>query len=80
MSKTPQLKTALIPFVLLALIATVAIAAPPNNNTNNVDKGTATWSETIAPLVYENCVTCHRPGQVAPMSLLSYKERSEERR
>ena len=33
-----------------------------------------TFTETIAPIVYENCVTCHRPGQAAPFSLITYAD------
>jgi len=33
-----------------------------------------TFSETIAPIVFDNCVTCHRPGEAAPFSLMSYDE------
>jgi hypothetical protein len=33
-----------------------------------------TFSETVAPILYENCVTCHRPGEAAPFSLISYDE------
>jgi mono/diheme cytochrome c family protein len=33
-----------------------------------------TFSETIAPMVYNNCVTCHRPGEAAPFSLISYED------
>jgi mono/diheme cytochrome c family protein len=33
-----------------------------------------TWNQDVAPIVYANCITCHRPGEVAPMSLLSYAE------
>lgn len=33
-----------------------------------------TFSEAIAPIVYENCVTCHRPGEGAPFSLISYED------
>ena len=33
-----------------------------------------TFAETIAPIVYANCVTCHRPGQAAPFSLISYED------
>src|SRR5580692_11587812 len=33
-----------------------------------------TFSETIAPIVYQNCVTCHRPGEAAPFSLISYDD------
>jgi mono/diheme cytochrome c family protein len=33
-----------------------------------------TFSETIAPIVYSNCVTCHRPGEAAPFPLISYED------
>lgn len=33
-----------------------------------------TFSETIAPIVYRNCVTCHRPGEAAPFSLITYED------
>ena len=32
------------------------------------------FTETIAPIVYANCVTCHRPGEAAPFSLISYED------
>jgi uncharacterized protein (TIGR03437 family) len=35
---------------------------------------TITWSEHIAPIVYNNCTTCHRPGQVSPLPLMSYDD------
>src|SRR5438132_6015821 len=25
-------------------------------------------------MLYKNCATCHRPGEIGPMSLLSYRE------
>jgi hypothetical protein len=33
-----------------------------------------TFAETIAPILYQNCVTCHRPGEAAPFSLISYED------
>ena len=33
-----------------------------------------TYAEDVAPILNENCVTCHRPGEVAPMSLLTYDD------
>jgi mono/diheme cytochrome c family protein len=33
-----------------------------------------TFSKDVAPIFYKNCVTCHRPGSVAPMSLITYQE------
>ncbi|MCH7749651.1 MAG: cytochrome c, partial [Acidobacteria bacterium] len=35
---------------------------------------TPTFTEDVAPILYENCVTCHRTGEVAPMSLITYQE------
>jgi hypothetical protein len=33
-----------------------------------------TFTRDVAPIVFENCAYCHRPGEVAPFSLLSYKD------
>jgi len=33
-----------------------------------------TFAKDIAPILYAKCATCHRPGEVAPMSLMSYNE------
>ncbi|MCB0854068.1 MAG: hypothetical protein KDD63_17705 [Bacteroidetes bacterium] len=35
---------------------------------------TVTFSEHIAPLIYENCTQCHRPGNVAPFPLITYED------
>jgi hypothetical protein len=36
--------------------------------------GEVTFTRDVAPILYKNCVGCHRPGDIAPMSLLTYKE------
>jgi hypothetical protein len=33
-----------------------------------------TFTKDVAPIIQKNCQVCHRPGEVAPMSLLTYKE------
>jgi hypothetical protein len=33
-----------------------------------------TFAKDIAPIVYNHCAQCHRPGEVAPMALLSYED------
>src|SRR3954470_14287382 len=33
-----------------------------------------TYHQQIAPIVYKNCSPCHRPGEAAPFSLLSYQD------
>ncbi|MFT4760336.1 MAG: hypothetical protein ACI9XO_003089 [Paraglaciecola sp.] len=32
------------------------------------------FSEHIAPIIFENCTTCHRQGEVAPFALESYED------
>ena len=33
-----------------------------------------TFAKDVAPIMYGKCANCHRPGEVAPMSLLSYED------
>jgi hypothetical protein len=33
-----------------------------------------TFTRDVAPILMRSCVQCHRPGQVAPMSLLTYED------
>src|SRR5260370_42391142 len=35
---------------------------------------TVTFYRDIAPIVYKECAPCHRPGESAPFSLLSYDD------
>jgi mono/diheme cytochrome c family protein len=36
--------------------------------------GAPTFSKEVAPILYKNCANCHRPGEIAPMSLLTYEQ------
>src|SRR5258707_13950907 len=33
-----------------------------------------TFSKDVAPILYKNCVSCHRPGEMGPMSLVTYQD------
>lgn len=33
-----------------------------------------TWTEDIAAIVYDNCTSCHRPGEIGPFPLTTYEE------
>ena len=33
-----------------------------------------TFNKDVAPIFYKNCTNCHRPGEVAPMPLLTYRD------
>jgi mono/diheme cytochrome c family protein len=52
----------------------VAFVAFTTDLVEGSDKAAVTYAKDVAPILNKNCVTCHRPGEVAPMSLMSYKE------
>ncbi len=54
-----------------ALLAFAALTAaePPNLLTV---PAAVSFSKNVAPIFQKRCQTCHRPGETAPMSLLSY--------
>src|SRR4026209_1894543 len=33
-----------------------------------------TYTKDIAPILFKNCTSCHRPGEIGPMSLLTYDD------
>src|SRR5262245_31395284 len=33
-----------------------------------------TFTKHIAPIIHRSCVNCHRPGSIAPMSLITYED------
>ena len=36
------------------------------------DGGTVpTYTKDVAPILFRNCTTCHRPGEIGPMALLN---------
>jgi hypothetical protein len=35
---------------------------------------TPTFSKDVAPILYKNCSTCHRAGDIGPMPLLTYEQ------
>lgn len=39
------------------------------------DGGTVpTYTKDVAPILFRNCTTCHRPGEIGPMALLTYDD------
>lgn len=39
-----------------------------------VDSEIVTFSDHIAPIIFNQCVSCHRPNEAAPFSLMSYRD------
>jgi len=39
----------------------------------DVTEGRVTFNRDVLPILEKNCQGCHRPGQIAPMSFLTYE-------
>src|SRR5262245_46119796 len=55
-------------FLAFWVFAVPALAAQVSNN-----PGQVTFHKDVLPILQRNCQTCHRPGQAAPMSFLTYQ-------
>jgi hypothetical protein len=55
--------------------ATPAVVAPSAR-----PGGTLTFSKDVAPILMNNCASCHRLGEVAPFPLLSYEDAKKRAR
>jgi mono/diheme cytochrome c family protein len=61
--------------ITLSLIVGLAfIATTQADTTKTKIAKTVTFSKDIAPIFNKNCAECHRPGESAPFSTLSYKD------
>ncbi|HTG13897.1 MAG TPA: hypothetical protein VK747_01375, partial [Blastocatellia bacterium] len=65
--KTRILKIGALTASLCAVFAVGVSASGPA-------KPTASFAKDVAPILIKRCVECHRSGEIAPMSLLSYQE------
>ena len=60
--------------LLLMLTVAAGISAATQRATVPAADKAPTFSAAIAPILYANCVTCHRPGEAAPFPLISYED------
>jgi mono/diheme cytochrome c family protein len=63
-----------IPVLVVAATLPAAHAAGPEQTRTTTAASAPTFNKDVAPILYENCATCHRPGEVAPFSLLTYQD------
>src|SRR5438876_161292 len=66
-------------FALLALACATALAGGPQTRRNDSPSQPAppdaiAFCKDIAPVVFSHCAPCHRPGEAAPFSLLTYAD------
>ena len=56
------------PLLAGLIAATAALAANPNKV-----NGPVTFNKDVLPVLQKNCQSCHRPGEAAPMSFMTYQ-------
>ncbi|MFN0087733.1 MAG: thiol-disulfide isomerase [Blastocatellia bacterium] len=56
------------------MIIGVFLAATHQLSGSRAMAGQITFTKDVAPILFKNCTECHRQGEIAPMSLMSYAE------
>src|ERR1051326_4488439 len=60
--------------IALLLLITAATAGTLGAAEARTASRQVTFNKDVLPIFQENCQSCHRPGQIAPMSLLTYQD------
>jgi mono/diheme cytochrome c family protein len=68
------LKELMIFSLLMALAITSLIAVTRGANSGTSGKGEVTFSKDVARIFYQHCAECHRPNDIGPFSVLTYKD------
>jgi hypothetical protein len=55
----------------LGMVATLALMSAAALGQTTADR--VTFNRDVLPILQKNCQTCHRPGEIGPMSFLSYE-------
>ena len=63
---------------LVLLLATIGLtispkAADAQTSVPDASEGEVTFAKDVAPILQRSCQECHRPGSIAPMSLLTWE-------
>ena len=61
-------------FAVFVSVFSIVSAAPQRTAPPPAQAAAPTFAADVAPILYKHCVECHRPGEIAPMSLLTYDD------
>src|SRR5439155_8475839 len=55
-------------------VGTLVVAAAAVADVRTAPSSVPTFAKDVAPIIFNRCASCHRAGEVAPMTLLSYED------
>src|SRR5215813_11872780 len=69
-------KVIMIPVVAISFAAIFLFTLPATkaNSDNKPAAANLTFTKDVAPIFFKQCAECHREGEIAPFSVLSYKD------
>lgn len=71
MIRSKPVAAVLVSFAVLGMASSARAQAPARAAATGA---AVTFSKDVAPILQRACQDCHRPGNIAPMSLLTYEE------
>src|SRR5215467_11556481 len=70
----PQHKVWVFSVVVFVSFGIAAVSAYPSPPQAAAPSPKITFNRDIAPIIFHSCSSCHRPGEAAPFSLLTYSD------
>src|SRR5947207_2762370 len=71
--RCPRHRLALRAGSFMVFAGAMMLAAPASAQQRTADRQ-VTFTKDVAPILHRSCVKCHRAGQSAPMSLMTYED------
>src|SRR5512144_77319 len=60
--------------LVAGLVLTMVFMFGLSTSARDRSTSSVTFTKDVASILHKNCAACHRSGEIAPMSLLTYKE------
>ncbi len=57
-----------------SMLVARAERVPSEQYAQKAETDVPTFAKDVAPILYKNCTSCHRPGEIGPMPLISYED------
>ncbi len=73
-SSSSRMRRLGIALVALAVVVPAYRALNAQQPARAAAGGQVTFAKDVAPILQNHCQECHRPGAIAPMSLLTYDD------